>query len=133
MSISIKVRYSRQEKVDAVQAYILKVEVLEATDVTKKIFVFQRRVKSVMDAEVNALGDMFVSIASPVSIEEFPEDISDPANDIPYYRLASVTLLFRSMIELEETRLLIDADITKLVQSLKATNTIIPQEDVVYA
>ena len=132
MSISIKVRYSRQEKVDAVQAYILKVEVLEATDMTKNIFVFQRRVKSVMDSEANALGDMFVSIASPVSIEEFPEDIADPANDMPYYRLAAVTLLFRSMAELEETKDLIDLDIQKLVDSLKAEAIIIPMEDVVY-
>jgi len=132
MSVSIKIRYSRQEQATAVQSYLLKVEVLETTDMPTKIFVFQRRVKSAMDQEINALGDMFISIADPVDLEEFPEDIADPLNDMPYYRLAAVTLKFRDMEELEETKDLIDADIQKLVNSLNAEAIIIPMEDKTY-
>ena len=132
MSASIKIRYSKQEKTTDVYSYLLKVEVLEATDMPTKIFVFQRRVASANDAQANALGDMFVSLADPVDLEEFPEDIADPLNDMPYYRLSEVTLKFRSMTELQEVKDLIDADIQKLVNSLKAEATVIKMEDVTY-
>jgi hypothetical protein len=128
MSISIKVRYSRQEQAAEVQSYLLKVEVIEAVGMPTKIFVFQRRVKSSTDPQAAALSDIFISLADPVDFE----DIADPLNDMPYYRLDSVTLRFRSMTELEEVKDLIDQDIQKLVDSLKAEERVIEMEEKTY-
>lgn len=133
MSISLEVRYSRQEQDKNRQSYDLKVEVINAVDVSAKIFVFQRRVMSAMDSEANREVDQFVSIADPVDLEEFPEDTPDLQNNMPYFRSSSVTLRFRSMTELEDTQRLIDEDITMLVRSLKAAATLVVQETKTYA
>ena len=132
MAISLEVRYSKQEEEHQRQSYDLKVEVLNAVDVSSKIFVFQRSVLSVMDADANREMDQFVNIASPVDLEETPEDSPDLSNDMPYFRKASVTLRFRSMIELEETMEAIAEDIQELVDALKAAETLQVMETVTY-
>ena len=131
MSISLDVRYSKQERDTGVFAYLLRVEVSHATDMTDKIFVFQRNVMS-LDAEANRLSDQFMSIADPVDLEEFPEDAPDLDNQMPYYRKNSVDLVFRSMVELEETKALIEADIRTLVNSMKASQTVVTMEEATY-
>lgn len=133
MSISISVRYSRQEQTEHKQSYDLKVEVINATDVSTKIFVFQRRVLSAMDAEANRELNQFICLADPVDLEEVPEDAPDLQNNMPYFRSSVVILRFRSMTELEETQQMLDEDIAHLVASLKAAANLVVMENKVYA
>jgi len=131
MSISLKVKYSKsQEAVPNYQAFTLLVEVEEAVDMTGKIFVFQRRVISATDP---TLEDYFICIADPVDLEEFPEDAPDMEHNIPYYRVDSVLIKFRSMVELEETKVLIGQDIQGLINSMKAEASVPVTEEITYA
>lgn len=133
MAIQIKLRYSQPAvQTDRLVAYGLQVEVVNAVDMPSKIFVFQRAVQSATDPEANTLGDKFVSVADPVDLEQYPEDVPDVAHAVPYYRKAAVTFVFRSVAELEEVKALLDADVTRLVESLKALATLPVQAEVTY-
>ena len=133
MSISLTIRYSRQEIIEHRQSYDLRIEVTNATDMPAKIFIFQRTVMSAMDDEANREVNQFISIADPVDLEEFPEDSPDLDNSMPYFRTDVVELRFRSMVELEDTKILIDEDITGLIAALKAAQDVVVMEDKTYA
>ncbi|MFC1453607.1 hypothetical protein ACFLQL_00315 [Verrucomicrobiota bacterium] len=130
MSISLTIKYSKsEEQVPNFQAYTLKVEVLASTDMTSKIFVFQRRVISANDP---TLEDYFMCIADPIDIEEFPEDNPNMEQNVPYYRTDNVLIKFRSMVELEETKALIGEDIQGLIDAMKAEGTVPETEEIIY-
>jgi len=123
------VRYSTNEAAIGVQSYDLKVVVTNAVGMSDKIFVFQRTVNNPSDAQEE---DRFICIADPVDLEEFPEDSPDIGNDMPYYRLSQVTLRFRDMVTLEETKELIELDIQQLVYSINVASTVTLFEEVTY-
>lgn len=134
MAISIRVRYTKEEKQEGLFSYGLLVEALSATDMPDQIFVIQRGVRSGTDPEVDepAELDKFQFIASPIELDQYPAGAPDPANNIPYYRVNSVRFSFRSPEELQETLDLIKADIAKLVESLKAEAAVADMEEVTY-
>lgn len=99
-----------------VQSYDMIIEVLDATDMPKEIFVFQ---KGIMPAREGAeRTDGFTSVADPVDLEELPVEVPDPVDMNPYYRSDKVQLRFRSVVDLEETWGYIRQDIQGLVLAL---------------
>lgn len=132
MAVSITIRYSRSEPTPLLQSYDLQILVTAATDMPKEIFVFQRGVAPATPAGLQPPSDRFICIADPVDLEEFPVGAPALNAEMPYYRLDTVTLRFRSMTELEFTRDLIEDDVNRLVAALKAAGTLPVTEDVTY-
>lgn len=94
----IRVRYSETvpEQHPAIYAYALKVEVLSAEGYDDHVFLFQRSKTNLEDDWV----DEFIQIASPLDIEEVPEDAPDLKHNMPYFRTKEVTLWFRCLEDL---------------------------------
>jgi hypothetical protein len=132
MAASITIKYYRSEPTPLLQSYDLKAVVEAATDMPKEIFVFQRGVAPATPDGVQLPGDRFICIADPVDLEEFPPNAPALNVEMPYYRLKEVTVRFRSLTELEYTRELMDEDVQRLVNALKATETLPVTEEVVY-
>ena len=86
---TLSVTYATSDVDELKQAYTLLITVTAATGITDKIFVFHS------DTEGNS---DFESIADPVDIFEYPEDVADLENEMPYFRLSSTTILFRSSL-----------------------------------
>lgn len=128
MAVSIKVQYSRSpiDVVPPPQSYDLNVKVLEATDMPKEIFVLQRglAVPNTPPAPNIPAEDTFICLADPVDLEEFPVGAPNLAREMPYFRVAEITLRFRAMEILEETLELLDDDIGQLVDALKVASTL---------
>jgi len=132
MAVELKVKYHQTEVQPGLQSYDLRVEVVSATDMPTKIFVMQRGAPPApMVGET--VTDRFICIADPVDLEEFPEDDPDIDNEIPYYRIDDITLRFRSLDILQETRDLIDADLKQLVKTMKLVAVMEVLEEVTYA
>ena len=132
MAITISVTYHVTKPEPELQSYDLRVEVTAATEMPEEIFIMHSGIAPVLRAgEGNA--DAFQCIADPVDLEELPVDEPDLDNDIPYYRVSDITLNFRDLETLEETKGYIEADIQNLVDSLKAADDLEEEEDVVYA
>jgi hypothetical protein len=135
MAISITVKYYRSEIKPNLQSYDLQVVVESAVGMPKEIFVFQRNVQPALPANIvsGIPQDQFISLADPVDLEEFPTNQPDLAHEIPYFRVASVTLRFRDLTLLEETQAFIAQDIQDLVDALKAAANVALVEEVTYA
>ena len=117
MQPSITVQYYQSPSHGSqVYGYAMRVKVTEATGMPSKIFVFQRGKKRTNSGEFI---DHFINIASPVDMDNVPED--EPAFDsnIPYYRKDTVTLYFRCLQDLEECKDDISGDIFHLVETYK--------------
>lgn len=143
MAPSIKIKYERSDIQPGLQAYGLKVTVTQATDMPESIFVMRRDVVNantpmnqepvVPTGNPGIQPDTFICLADPVDLEEFPENIPDPANEMPYYRVKAVEFWFRSPDLLEDTYNLLAADIAKLVKSLQSLASIATTEEITYA
>lgn len=117
MSAQLTVQYyTSPSNASQVYAYALKVDVTSATDMPQKIFVFQRGEKRTNSGEFI---DSFMNIASPVDMDNVPEDEPSLEDNIPYYRKSSVTLYFRCLEDLEDTKNDIDDDIATLVRTYR--------------
>lgn len=68
-----------------------------STGMTTKVFVWQRN--GILDTQDSE--DLFVGVATPVDIEEIPEDTPDIANEMPYYRTNQVEVWFRTYDDFE--------------------------------
>lgn len=134
MSISLDVRYTKELEQSNLYSYGLLVEALASTDMSKKIFVIRRGVPSVNDSELNEPVELdeFVWIASPLELDQIPEDAPNLTTGLPYYRTDSVRFSFRSVSELSDTLNLIKQDIAKLVKALKREQAIEDVEDIKY-
>lgn len=108
------------------QSYDMTLEVTTATDMPREIFVFKKSLPTLpappVQAPAAAPGDLFISIADPVDLEEYPVDTPDMANSNPYFRTKIVTLRFRSLVDLEDTWVYINQDIQGLVNALNAAS-----------
>ena len=114
---SIKVKYYRSPSHNSkIYGYALKVKVEEAESMPSKIFVFQRGQKQTNDGTIE---DHFINIGSPMDLANVPEDEPLLDSGIPYYRLDEVTLYFRNLDDLMETKNDISGDIFNLVQTYK--------------
>ena len=132
MAASITIKYYRSEPTPLLQSYDLKAVVEAATDMPKEIFVFQRGVAPATPDAILPPGDRFICIADPVDLEEFPTNTPAINAEMPYYRLSEVTVRFRSLTELVYTRQLMDEDVQRLVNALKATEVLPVTEEVTY-
>jgi hypothetical protein len=120
MAASITLRMSRtRDEAQLYQSYAMRIEVIAATDVPRKIFVFQRGLPpAVAGNPPGTPVDHFVKIATTVDLEEFPEDGPDLDREVPYYRLDTVTLLFRALVDLQETWNYIQEDVRSLLADI---------------
>lgn len=117
-SISVKYSTTTPEKHGLIYAYALKVEISEAIGIPDHLFVFQR---SPENNEGDCV-DTFIQIASPLELEEVPENAPDLQNSMPYYRSSEVTLWFRTMEDLELAKKKIEEDLQTLVLTYKTIN-----------
>lgn len=136
MAVSIKVQYSTSpiSAIPRPQSYDLKVLVLEATDMPKEIFILQRglAIPNTPPAAPSVPEDSFICIADPVDLEEYPAGAPSIGREMPYFRVADITLRFRSPVILDETLELIKADIANLVDSLKMAAVLTVVDEVTY-
>lgn len=100
-------------------------EVYEASGLPKEIFVFQVTAHK-------ELPDLFVKVATLPDIAEYPVTAADLGKEIPYYRMATVSLVFASMDTLLETKNMMEEDINGLVRSRRAQDAVPAQEDVTF-
>jgi len=133
MARTITLRMAKPEdEARLYQSYLMKVEVIAAEEISDKIFVMQRSLAAAVQGEPPPEPvDRFRSIADPVDLEQYPEDAPDLANDIPFYRAASVELLFRNMTDLQDTWTDIQEDVQGLIDALNTGLTNPVTEDVV--
>ena len=133
MARTITLRMTKPEdEARLYQSYLMKVEVIAAEEISDKIFVMQRSLAAAVQGEPPPEPvDRFRSIADPVDLEQYPEDAPDLANDIPFYRAASVELLFRNMTDLQDTWTDIQEDVQGLIDALNTGLTNPVTEDVV--
>lgn len=105
---SLKVRFSQSAERRGVFAYALKVDVVCATDMPSKIFVYHQ---APIGADGNTSSE-FVHIATPVDFHEIPEDSATVT--IPWYRTDSCTVWLRSIDDLRTAKQLFVDDIKAL-------------------
>ena len=113
--VGIRVRYSETipEQHPAIYAYALKVEILSSDVCSDKLFLFQRSKEGLDDSWV----DEFIQIASPLDIEEVPEDAPDLANNMPYFRKKEVTVWFRCVEDMKLAKEKIKSDLQTLAHT----------------
>ena len=129
---SITVRYYTHEETENHAGYPLRVVVENAVDMPEEILVFQRAVESAMDAQENALGDLFIKIADPLDLEELPVDPPEGPTETPNYRQKEVTLYFLTQDQLYETKGLIAGCINDLVRSVELADELTEMDEVTY-
>jgi hypothetical protein len=132
-SIEVRKRTTRNEDGRILQSYDLEIEVINADGLAEEIFVFQHGVAPARDGVVTQPRDLFISIADPVDMEEYPPNTPDLENEIPFYRLKSVLLRFRSRVELGETWGYIAEDIQGLVDALNIDLVTPETEDITFS
>ena len=120
MSVKIKARYTTDvpEGHFQVYAHSLKVEIVDAEGCSNHLFVFQRSKEN----EVGDCVDEFIQIASPLDVEEIPEDAPQPDRNMPYYRAKEVTLWFRCLEDLELAKRKIREDLATLAYTYDVLN-----------
>jgi len=130
MAITVTVQYSTDAVTEGVSSYPLRVAVTAAEEMSNRIFVMQ----SDPDAVEGDLSDsIFVKIATPLDLEEYPDDTPDPTTENPYYRIAEIILYFHAWDLLQEAKTLIHDAIVQLVAELKIAGNLSETEEVVYA
>ena len=131
MQLEVTYSYTSPDN-DNLQGYRLALSAT-GTDIPSEVFVCQRRVPSATDPAYNDLPDKFISLADPVDLEQYPAGSPDLGGQVPFYRVSEITLVFRTVQELEETKVMLDADIRELVHSLKTMEAATVTEEISYA
>lgn len=109
------------------QGYRMIVEATEAEGISADIFVFLRQA---IDYEET---DVFQNIASPADLAEYPVGApSDVVGSQPFFRLASVDLVFRTIELANETWAAMQEDFAQLIQTTNYQNSLDLQEVVTY-
>lgn len=120
--MNLTVTYSYTNPDNNIQGYRLTLTAV-GVGMPSEVFVCQRRVPSATDPAYNDLPDKFVSLADPVDLEHYPVGAPDLTNNVPYYRVATIALIFRTIEELNEVKVMLDADIRDLIHSLTVMET----------
>lgn len=123
---TVKYSTTLPDRHPAVYAYALTAEVTHASGYPDHLFVFQR---SPENDEGDAV-DTFVQIASPLEVEEVPEDAPDPGNGMPYYRAKSVTLWFRTIEDVDLAIRKMDDDLRTLKLTYDVLNGAPDKEEI---
>ena len=107
-STGLRVKFSQTRDIRGIYGLALKVEVVRATGMSGKIFVFHQKPAG---SGGNSYAE-FSHVASPVDMNEIPEDAC--SETVPYYRTDSVTVWFRCMDDLVAAKQLLADDIGSL-------------------
>ena len=108
------------------QGYRLRITAYEANRVPLEIFVYQRL--PVVPGETEE-SDKFTNIASPADLEEYPTNT--PTNLArPFFREASIDLVFRSVDTLEESWTIIRSEVSALIDTLDTMDTLNITEEI---
>ena len=99
-------------------AYNLRVVITNAIEMPKEVFVYHRGVFPATGDATALAADGFSHVASPFDLDEFPVNVPDLINEIPYFRTDMVQLSFRSIQELKLTKEMINSDLVLLVRAL---------------
>jgi len=129
--MQLAVTYTRTDPDNNLQGYKLGLSAVGA-DMPSEVFVCQRRVPSATDPQYSELPDKFVSLADPVDLEHYPVGAPALETGVPFYRVAAIELVFRTVSELEEVQVMLDDDIRELIHSLTVMGTDTAEETVVY-
>ena len=131
MAASLTVAYDYSCPRQTLFGYALRVRVTAASGMSGAIFIFQRGAAPA-PAQGETVEDMFICIADPVDLHEIPESAPALDQEIPYYRLAEVTLAFRSIEERAATKATIEEDIRLLVRSVNLMEVFTSTDTVTY-
>ena len=101
---------------NGMSGYRLDLEVVNASEITPKIFVMQREVLS--SGSPDEYEDQFYTVASVPQLESVPES---PSTEVPFYRTSSISLIF-STVEGRDTY---TQKILALIEKLRAANDVI--------
>ena len=104
----LKVKFSQSPERRGVFQYALKVEVVSATGMPSKIFVFHQ---SPAGTDGNTFSE-FDHIATPVDFQEIPEDAA--SETVPWFRTDKCTVWVRSIDDLKTAKQLFVDDIAEL-------------------
>lgn len=104
----LKVRFSQSPERRGVFQYALKVEVVSATEIPSKIFVYHQLPSG---AEGNTFAE-FDHVATPVDFQEIPEDAA--SETVPWFRTDKCTVWVRSLDDLATAKQLFVDDISGL-------------------
>jgi len=115
--ISLK-RTVREADPALYMGYAMIIEVTNAVDVAKEIFVIQKGVAPARSGEEPEATDQFIKVASPVDLEEYPPSPNEVREDLPFYRVLEVELWFRTVEERDDTWVLIQEDVSGLLNFL---------------
>ena len=134
---SIKIRKTVPVYSSEKQSYDITVEALEAADMPLEIFVFKRGTPVLPapggTAPATEPEDIFISIADPVDLEEYPVNGPDMAKSNPYFRLAKVTIRMRSVLDLEHLWQYITEDVQGLVDALNSSELPGSSEEITFS
>lgn len=104
----LKVRFSQSSQKRGVFNYALNVEVVEASGIPSKIFVYHQ---SPAGLDGNTFAE-FDHVATPVDFQEIPEDAA--SETVPWYRTDKCVAWFRCVSDLELAKQLFVDDINAL-------------------
>lgn len=117
MAASVELRMSRtQDAIRRYQTFSMKVEVINAVEVSDKLFVFHRGI--VTGEAGSQTVDVFDRIADPLDLDRIPGVA--PTEEVPYYRRAEVILSFKTIVELEAAWAFIQDDVADLILSINS-------------
>jgi len=108
------------------QAFRMVATVTAADGIDLNLFVYQRLT---LEPVTQTTGDVFIKVASPSDIEEYPVGNPNPNASVPYYRLSQVDLIFRNVDLMTETWDAIVEDLQGLGRAQTAIN-LLQAEDV---
>jgi hypothetical protein len=112
--VTVTLVYQLSDYETGLQSYDLVATAGQALDMSDKIFVFQ---------DIPDSSPVFIGVADPVDLLDYPEDEPDLENQQPFYRLNTVTLRYRSYEEAQDVQQRIDQDVRDLVRSLNNVPT----------
>jgi len=116
-SITLK-RTVRAADQSLYMGYAMIVETSNAQDMPEEVFVIQRGIAPAKSQVQSDPTDLFIKVAAPVDLEEYPPSPTELTEDIPFYRVASVELWFRTEADRDECWELIQDDVAGLLNFL---------------
>lgn len=105
---SLKVRFSQTGERRGIYFYAMRVEVVGASGISPKIFVYHQ---SPAGVEGNTFA-VFDHVASPVDFQEIPEDAA--SETVPWYRTSKVEAWFRNVSDMKMAKQMMIDDIALL-------------------
>lgn len=96
-------------------AFRLRIVASDALGMDERVFLFRR---GSLNPYTNERTDYFITVCSPVDMEDFPAGEPDPEKTYPFFRLDEVTLDFRTSADAEAAWDVILGEVENLVTAL---------------